>query len=122
MAEKRTEPTAEDGVACTITPEEVDNRPHWVGETLVSAYLDCEERDDGYSYVFDGTDEALRAVATFVSNELDCCSFADYAISVTPPYEETRLTVTGPDGTKDLFDDEFITEVEESLSTPDNRG
>jgi hypothetical protein len=61
---------------------------------------------------FEGTDEVLMAVAEFTSNELECCSFAEYSIEVSPPYEETRFTVTGPEGAKELLGEGLIEELE----------
>lgn len=95
-------------VACTLTNEARDERPEHVRATLVEHYEDAEERSDGYTLVFAGTDDSLSAVATFVADELQCCSFADYEISVSTPYDETRLTITGPEGTKAMFRDGLI--------------
>lgn len=99
MSENEPTPT----VACTLTEEQEERRSEQVLSVLASTYEGTEERSDGYIFLFDGTDESLSAVATFVANEQQCCSFADYTITVSPPYEKTRLTVTGPDGTKATF-------------------
>ena len=103
MCERDATPPTE----CTISDERRAERAERVRSTLAASYEDAIERDGGYTLVFDGDDESLAAVATFVSNERQCCSFAEYAIDVSPPYEETRLTITGPDGTKALFDGLF---------------
>ncbi|WP_232701247.1 hypothetical protein [Halobacterium wangiae] len=79
---------------------------------LVSRYVGYEERENGVDVRFDGTDESLRAVARFTSNELQCCSFAEYHITVSPPYDETVLTVTGPDGTRQVFREGFVERLE----------
>lgn len=92
-------------VACTLTEEELADRPEAVQQILVSHYLGAEERDDGYTFRFQGAGGSVLAVASFVANELQCCSFANYTIDVSPPYEETQLTITGPEGTKVLFAD-----------------
>lgn len=92
-------------VACTLTTEEEAERAEAVHQTLVSRYLGTMEQSEGYTFRFTGSVPALDAVATFVSNELQCCSFATYTIEIEPPYEETRLTVSGPEGTKGLFAD-----------------
>ncbi|WP_049928835.1 hypothetical protein [Halopiger goleimassiliensis] len=94
-------------VACTLTDERRTDRDERVRTVLAERYEDGLERDDGYTLIFDGSDEALSAVAAFVSNERRCCSFAEYAIDVSPPYDETRLTITGPEGTKAVFDGLF---------------
>lgn len=99
-------------VACTLTEEQDEDRPEQVRSALLAAYERAEERSDGYTLFFEGTDEALMAVAEFISNELVCCSFAEYSIAVSPPYDETRLTITGPDGTKELFGEGLIDRLE----------
>lgn len=99
-------------VACTLTPERVEAYSKGVRTALGARFAGATEREDGYTLRFDGTDETLSAVATFVSNELECCSFAEYVIGVSPPYEETRLTITGPEGTKTMFRDGLIAQFE----------
>lgn len=88
-----------------MTAEQAAERPDVLRGPLADSYEGFEERDDGVTLVFDGTDEALAAAATFVRHEHQCCAFADYRIEVSPPYERTRLTVTGPEGTATMFRD-----------------
>ena len=95
-------------VVCTLTPDEAAARAGDVEDALVARYERAEERDDGYTLAFEGTDESLSAAAAFVADELECCSFAEYEIAVSPPYEETRLTITGPEGTKELFGEGLV--------------
>jgi hypothetical protein len=92
-------------VACQLTDEQEAERSEAVRRTIIVHYLGAEERANGYTIRFKGTDDTLPAVASFTASELQCCSFANYTISVSPPYEETRLTITGPEGTKGLFGD-----------------
>lgn len=49
----------------------------------------------------------MEALATFVANEQQCCSFATYEITVEPPYEQTEFRVSGPEGTKALLSEGF---------------
>jgi hypothetical protein len=99
-------------VACTITEDRAAERADWMTDALLPAYAGAEEREDGVTVRFDGTDETLLAVARFVAEEKECCAFADYRIDVSPPYDETRLTVTGPEGTRELFAGEFVSRLE----------
>lgn len=100
-------------VACTLTPEQAAERPPEVFSTLLDHYRGAEEREDGVTVRFEGTEEALVAAARFAANELQCCAFADYRIETTPPYGETRLTITGPEGTKEMFGDGMVGRLEE---------
>ncbi|MFB6206025.1 MAG: Zn-dependent oxidoreductase [Haloglomus sp.] len=92
-------------VACTLTEEGRARRSDRVESTLTDAYEGSEALPNGYVVRFAGTDDALSAAAAFVAAELRCCSFAAYSLDVSPPYEETHLTVTGPEGTKETFRD-----------------
>lgn len=100
-------------VACTLTDKEEKERSEEVRSLLISHYTGFEERGNGLYIRFAGTDESLQAVAQFTANELQCCSFAEYNITVSPPYEETVLTVTGPDGTREMFREGLVERLED---------
>jgi hypothetical protein len=95
-------------VACTLTEDRAEARAEWMREDLLPAFDGAETHENGVTARFDGADETLAAVARFVREEKECCAFADYTIAVSPPYEETQLTITGPEGTKDLFAEAFV--------------
>jgi len=103
---------SEPPVACTLTEAEYEDRPDEVRATMTDTFARAEELPDGYTLYFEGTEEPLSAVAEFTSNELECCSFAEYSIEVSPPYDETRFTVTGPDGAKELLGEGLIAKLE----------
>ena len=106
------EPDANRPVACTLTAEQEAERPERVRTILRDTYTGADELESGYTIRFEGTNESLVAVATFVSNELHCCAFADYQVAVSPPYDETTLTITGPEGTKGVFA-QFVDRLEQ---------
>lgn len=87
-------------VECTLPADRRDERIERLGELLSGSFDRAVERENGYTLHFAG--EQVEDVARFVSRELECCSFAEYSIDVSPPYERTRLTIEGPSGTKDL--------------------
>ncbi|WP_310908231.1 hypothetical protein [Natrinema sp. 1APR25-10V2] len=95
-----------------MTEEDEKERSEAVRSLLISHYTGFEEREKGLDIRFAGTDESLQAVARFTANELQCCSFAEYDITVSPPYEETVLTVTGPDGTREMFREGLVERLE----------
>jgi hypothetical protein len=104
-------------VACTLTAEQEAQRSEEVQELLISHYLGYEETENGLDIRFEGTDESPQAVAQFISDELQCCSFADYTITASPPYEETVLTVTGPEGTQQMFREGLVERLEEESAS-----
>ncbi len=76
-------------------------------QRLAETYEESIEHDNGATHVFSGTTETVEALATFVANEQQCCSFATYEITVEPPYEQTAFRVSGPEGTKALLSEGF---------------
>ena len=99
-------------VACTITEDRAEERADWIEDDLLPAYAGYDELDDGVTVRFSGADDTLQLVARFVAEEKECCAFADYRVEVSPPFEETRLTITGPEGTKEMFAEEFVGRLE----------
>ena len=92
-------------VACGLSDEEREQRQGgWVERTFLASIRNVEELEDGYAWVFDGSDDVLEAAATFVRREADCCPFARFHLEVSPGLEEVRLRFTGPDGTKELLE------------------
>jgi hypothetical protein len=108
----RTEDESRPPVACTISENRATERADWMTDELLPAYAGYDEREDGVTVRFAGATETLQHVARFVAEEKECCSFADYQVEVTPPYDETRLTITGPEGTKEMFAEEFVGRLE----------
>lgn len=100
-------------VACTLTEEQEAEQSAEVRSLLISHYIGYKNHEDGLDLRFEGTDESPQAVARFISDELQCCSFAEYDITVSPPYEETVLTVTGPEGTRQMFREGLVQRLEE---------
>lgn len=101
-------------VTCTIDEDkELPEREERIKSNLVPHYEGYEESESDLAVRFAGTDETVTAVAQFMANELICCSFAEYDLSVAPPYDETVLTMRGPDGTRDMFREGFVGRLEE---------
>ena len=71
---------------------------------LDAAVVDAEEREDGYEFVFEGTDDVLEAAAMFVQPESKCCSFARFRIDVPQWFEAVGLLFAGPEGTEDRLE------------------
>ncbi|RRJ34088.1 Zn-dependent oxidoreductase [Halocatena pleomorpha] len=99
-------------VVCTLTEEQERNRNEDIRSRLTTTYVGFEESEDGLKIRFEGTDKSLVAVARFISSELKCCAFAEYGITVSPPYETTVLTISGPDGTRQMFRDGLVERLE----------
>src|SRR5687768_1343618 len=57
---------------------------------------------------FDLAASEMQNVATFVTNERKCCPFLRFDISLPPHANEMRLTVTGPEGTREFLNLELL--------------
>jgi hypothetical protein len=68
---------------CKLTPPELRERKEQVILLLKKQVFEKKELPDGYSYRFDGTDEMLESVVSFVKTERQCCDFFNFKISVT---------------------------------------
>lgn len=81
-----TDPTAGDllGITCTLTGEEADQRLGWVEENLIPHLDAVEERDDGYTFVFNRTPEAYAAVVEIAWKESQCCAWATFEVELPP--------------------------------------
>lgn len=99
-------------VACTLDEDRAEERAEHVRSTLVPKFEGATETANGYEIRFTGTGETLPALAQFVAEESKCCGFADYRLEVSPPYDATKLHVTGPEGTKELFRTGFVDRLE----------
>lgn len=99
-------------VACRLTEPEMEDRRTSIETTLANTYEDVETLDNGVTIRFSHLPDSLPAVAAFVTEEHQCCPFADYRIETTPPYDGVELTITGPDGTRELFREGLVDALE----------
>lgn len=107
-------------VACTIDEGTFQQRRPWMVEEFLPLIADTEQLDDGIAVTLEGAGETVETVARFVNEESDCCGFASYEIATEPPYDETRLTITGPEGTAELFQEGLVDLLDEPPETLDD--
>ena len=93
--------------ACSLTEQEAAARRNELHDSLADSYRGSAAENGTVTVDFDGVEETLPALASFVEQERDCCAFATYQLVVEPPYEETQLVVDGPEGTAELFREEL---------------
>lgn len=103
-----------DGVSCTLTDAEVDRRSEWVSSELVPHLERVDEREDGFTFVFPFSDDALAAVMKFVQLESRCCSFGSFDVSVSPA-DPVLLDFYGPEGSKELIAEGFVSRLPEDV-------
>lgn len=93
--------------SCSLTEQEAAARREEVHDSLTDSYRGAEANAGTVTVDFEGVEQPLPALASFIEQERDCCAFATYRILVEPPYEETKLVVDGPEGTAELFREEL---------------
>ena len=71
-------------VTCTLTGEQVERRKDWVAEHLLPHLSAVEEREDGYTFVFDRNPGAYEAVAEVAWKESQCCAWATFEVELPP--------------------------------------
>lgn len=59
------------------------------------------ELTDGYAYQFNSQD--FETIAEFVAHERLCCPFFKFTLEVEPGSGPIRLSITGPEGAKELL-------------------
>lgn len=108
-----TESVVED-VACRLNESEAAERAEWVEAEFVPHLDEVDELDDGFALRFPNTDEALEAVVTTVVLESRCCADETFTLEVPADGEQLTLTITGPDGTKELARQGFFDRFEDA--------
>lgn len=104
--------------SCSLGEDERRQRADWVRDHVLDHYRGIEEREDGYALTFAATEESVTAVTRLAYLESGCCSESAFAVEPAPPYEELELTVTGPDGTKELLRHGWVEEFD-PVAAPD---
>lgn len=95
-------------VECTLNEQEANERADWVEDQFLPQLEHIEERDDGYTFVFPDTNDALQAAVEAVLLESRCCADQGYTLDVPADGTEIQLTVSGPVGTKKLAQEGFF--------------
>ncbi len=92
----------ETSFVCKLTTPELQQRKKTVIALLKKQVLETKELANGFAYKFEGTDEMIDLLASFVKTERLCCDFFNYTVSVTSD-EIVWLELTGPKGVKDFI-------------------
>jgi hypothetical protein len=89
-------------MACKLTSPELRKRKEEVIEVLKSKMVKKEELQNGYRFYFDGNDEILDSLNSFVKTERLCCDFFNFAILVWND-STAALEITGGEGVKEFI-------------------
>lgn len=71
-------------ITCSLSETEAKQREQWARENLLPHLDAIEEREDGYSFVFDRNEEAYAAVTEAAWKESQCCAWATFEVELPP--------------------------------------
>lgn len=77
---------------------------------LRAAVMSHSELSDGYAYALDTTKASLPEIAEWITMERLCCPFLAFQLDVKGS-GESRLTLRGPDGVKQILQQELPAEA-----------
>lgn len=92
---------------CKHTTAELNHRKETVLASLKAKVLERKELEDGFAFRFEGSDAVLDELNTFIQSERQCCPFFTFGLSVSGEPSEAWLSLTGPDGVKEVIRDEL---------------
>ncbi|MGH7719558.1 MAG: hypothetical protein ACREON_12045 [Gemmatimonadaceae bacterium] len=94
-------------IACTLTPEEMRTRTADLLPALArsaSQLREVREVDrSGFVLTFERSAERLAQICRVIEQESACCAFLRFDLTVEPGGGPLVLSVTGPPGTKEFF-------------------
>ncbi|MDF2191312.1 hypothetical protein [Paraflavitalea sp. CAU 1676] len=94
-------------VSCKLTSLELRKRKEQVMASLKKKVLSRQELANGYMYKFEGSDNTLDELLSFIKTERLCCDFFDFKLDVAGDGTEAWLTIVGPEGAKIFIDTEM---------------
>lgn len=98
--------TRKETLACKLTSPELRKRKEEVIAVLKQKVLERKELADGYNYSFDGSDDMLDTIASFIKSERLCCPFFEFKMVVSPN-NAISLEISGPEGVKEFIVNEL---------------
>lgn len=94
-------------ISCKLTAPELQERKETVLTSLKQQILESRELSDGYTFKFVETDEIMDELIEFLKGERACCGFFTFGITVGGDKNEIWLSITGPEGAKEMVSEEL---------------
>jgi hypothetical protein len=89
-------------IACALTTSELRAREQQLQREVFGGLRAIGELADGYVLDFPGDGAWLATLAEFIRFERECCPFFTFALHCAPEHGPLRLTISGPDGAKEV--------------------
>ena len=96
----------EKNLACKLTGPEFQKYKTEVLAALRNN-MRAEELDNGYKYIFNGSDDMIDTIISFIKKERICCNFFTFNLLIEDNNSDVILTITGPKGAKEFINDEI---------------
>lgn len=91
-------------ITCKLTTPELQQRKVSVIAELKALVLTRKELANGFAYEFNGSDEILDKLNTFIKTERMCCDF--FTFQLTIEQNKALLNITGPGRAKEFLNEE----------------
>jgi hypothetical protein len=91
-------------ISCKLTTPELQQRKATVISELKPLVRSREQLSNGFRYHFEGGDDILDRLNTFIKTERMCCDF--FVFQLTVEEDTIMLAITGPDGSKEFLKEE----------------
>jgi len=97
---------AEKPMTCKLTSPQLRKRKEDVLSKIKALVLEKKELPNGYAYRFQGTDEILDSLTSFVKSERLCCDFFNFSLQISNQ-AVVWLEITGAKGVKEFIKTEL---------------
>lgn len=94
-------------LSCKLTTPELQQRKATVIAELKKLLLEKAELNNGYRYKFDGSDNMLDLLNSFIKTERLCCDFFTFTLTASNDKNFTLHDLTGPEGIKEFIKHEI---------------
>ncbi|MEM7030783.1 MAG: hypothetical protein AAF629_14550 [Chloroflexota bacterium] len=103
-------------IACDLTAIDAKHRDEHItsGKALFAQVLEVQALPDGYALHLPSDNDTFLHTAQFISQERKCCSFFNFKMEIGSENEPFWLKITGPDGAKELLQNELGLQIEKT--------
>lgn len=94
-------------IACSLPEPEQTERGEEISTSILSEVQQRIELQDGYEFLFPGTDALAAKLLQFITTERECCRFFTFELIFDPNLGPIRLRLRGPEGAKGFIESSF---------------
>ncbi len=100
----------EQPIMCDLTAISAEMREQHILDAtdIFQKAEEIQELAQGYAFRFPNEAGMWLALATFVEYDRLCCPFSRFGLTAEPNHGHLWLTLTGPEGTKDLLNTSLV--------------